>query len=1355
MKKALCLILSFLVMTSALVFAQAAVTETPTTILNFDTTNNFVVEPAFNSTIKVETTVKTQGAGSMRFGFNKPLGQDANVGGMFYYNCPSALNLSSYDKFAVDIYTPLSMEGKSGIFQINFCNANQSDGINYNFDISNAVAGWNTVYIDKDAFAAHVNGASLSSVSRFRFTWFNNDQITREFFLVDNFRGVVVTGTPDPEPETPTYADTAAAPYKVGNDLMINNADTLDGWNSKDMFNTTLAAGTQIAEGSGSVAITSTIPQGQASNIGAMAKLTFPATDLSSYEKFTLKVHLSEGLAGSQQFQINFITGSDGDGYNYVYNNLGDSSAGWYTITFNRADIPKALSSANWASINAIRITWFNHSQVATKVTFTIDEFKALTAEAHVCTAGTTYQYDGSNHWQTCTGCGAVMNKSAHAGGTATCSVKATCSTCKQAYGSVNASNHVNTEIRNASATYTGDTYCKDCGTKIASGTTITTPDPDTSSDVIVSFDDGQGFTAVNNSIAGLEGTNKTEGAGSFNWQFSKPVGQDGGIGGLLFYNFPSSKDLSSYDTFKLDVYVPVVLGGGMLQVNFLTDANGQDGINFETSLNNFVVGWNTITMTKANPTNTVGTNDWSNINRIRILWSNNPQTNCSYFLLDNLRGVVGGAETPTYSAIAHTPYKVGDNLMINNADTLDGWDSNGMFNTTLSAGTQIVEGSGSVTISSTIPKGQTANIGAMTKLTFPATDLSSYDKFSVKVYLGVAMTGTHQIQINFITGDSGDGYNYVHTFGELPVGWLTITFDRASIPMAASANWSSINAIRITWFNQTQEDIKASFTFDEIMALKNTHVCTAGTTYQYDDSNHWQTCTGCGAVMNKAAHSGGTATCSVKATCSTCKQAYGSVNASKHVNTEIRNAKAATCGAAGYTGDTYCKDCGVKTATGSTIAATGNHTGGEATCVAKAVCSVCSQAYGSLNANNHKHTEIRNQTPTYSGDTYCTDCNTKIASGETFVADVIATVATVNGPFKAGDEIAIPVTISEWANAYATIKLEVFYDTNVLSVDAIEASETDFGGALGSGGNKKFALIMAPSNERQAEKLKSGEVCVIYFVALTDIEETEVSVTLSAAGYTYGAGDNWVENHQLAVAVVKGGVGKVEVPKDTTAPTVSLESVTNNVAATQDVVIKMNDNVGVVGYYFGTSANYADNAYVASTDATATLKVSAAGKYYITVVDAEGNVSETITVVFYMITLNANGGTAALQQILVKEGNTVSLPIATKENYGFAGWATDADATEGVVSITVTANATYYAIWIDNIVYGECTDDGVVTGDDALYILHASVDKVELTPEQFVACDVDGDGQITSVDALYILQYSLGIRTSFPIQGK
>lgn len=47
-----------------------------------------------------------------------------------------------------------------------------------------------------------------------------------------------------------------------------------------------------------------------------------------------------------------------------------------------------------------------------------------------------------------------------------------------------------------------------------------------------------------------------------------------------------------------------------------------------------------------------------------------------------------------------------------------------------------------------------------------------------------------------------------------------------------------------------------------------------------------------------------------------------------KHATTEVRNAKAATCTAKGYTGDTYCKICGTKIKTGTEIAATGHEWG-------------------------------------------------------------------------------------------------------------------------------------------------------------------------------------------------------------------------------------------------------------------------------------------------------------------------------------------------------------------------------------------------------------------------------------------
>ncbi len=65
-------------------------------------------------------------------------------------------------------------------------------------------------------------------------------------------------------------------------------------------------------------------------------------------------------------------------------------------------------------------------------------------------------------------------------------------------------------------------------------------------------------------------------------------------------------------------------------------------------------------------------------------------------------------------------------------------------------------------------------------------------------------------------------------------------------------------------------------------------------------------------------------------------------------------------------------------------------HSGGSATCCAKAICAECNQPYGELNPENHfGGTEIRNAKKAtenekgYTGDTYCKGCNKKIADGK------------------------------------------------------------------------------------------------------------------------------------------------------------------------------------------------------------------------------------------------------------------------------------------------------------------------------------------------------------------------------------
>ncbi len=89
-------------------------------------------------------------------------------------------------------------------------------------------------------------------------------------------------------------------------------------------------------------------------------------------------------------------------------------------------------------------------------------------------------QHNETQHWKKCSRCEADDAREDHSGGTATCKDKAVCATCNTAYGELNMDNHTGgTEVRGrveattSAAGYTGDTYCKGCGTRIAEGQAI------------------------------------------------------------------------------------------------------------------------------------------------------------------------------------------------------------------------------------------------------------------------------------------------------------------------------------------------------------------------------------------------------------------------------------------------------------------------------------------------------------------------------------------------------------------------------------------------------------------------------------------------------------------------------------------------------------------------------------------------------------------------------------------------------------------------------------------------------------------------------------------------------------------
>ena len=122
------------------------------------------------------------------------------------------------------------------------------------------------------------------------------------------------------------------------------------------------------------------------------------------------------------------------------------------------------------------------------------------------------------------------------------------------------------------------------------------------------------------------------------------------------------------------------------------------------------------------------------------------------------------------------------------------------------------------------------------------------------------------------------------------------------------------------------------------------------------------------------------------------------------HENTELRNAKEATCTKPGYTGDTYCTDCGEKTGTGTAIPAKG-HTevtdpAVEPTCTEPGKtegkhCSVCNEVLVAQTVIPAKgHTEVIDPaveptctTPGKTEGKHCSVCNAVIVAQEVIPA--------------------------------------------------------------------------------------------------------------------------------------------------------------------------------------------------------------------------------------------------------------------------------------------------------------------------------------------------------------------------------
>ena len=214
---------------------------------------------------------------------------------------------------------------------------------------------------------------------------------------------------------------------------------------------------------------------------------------------------------------------------------------------------------------------------------------------------------------------------------------------------------------------------------------------------------------------------------------------------------------------------------------------------------------------------------------------------------------------------------------------------------------------------------------------------------------------------------------------------------------------------------------------------------------WAFDATHHWHECANknCDVTDNAgkkgyAEHSGGTATCTEKAVCTHCGQSYGETDPANHTGTEqwtqtptTHEKKWNCCNTVSVPNENHewtdgvCSECGyvclhedadknhICDICGQKIS---EHTGGTATCIAKAVCEICKESYGSLDPNNHtdlKHIDAKAATAAEEGNIeywYCGGCKKYYsdAAANAEITEAATVTAKLPPKITAGDGAAV-----------------------------------------------------------------------------------------------------------------------------------------------------------------------------------------------------------------------------------------------------------------------------------------------------------------------------------------------------------
>lgn len=246
---------------------------------------------------------------------------------------------------------------------------------------------------------------------------------------------------------------------------------------------------------------------------------------------------------------------------------------------------------------------------------------------------------------------------------------------------------------------------------------------------------------------------------------------------------------------------------------------------------------------------------------------------------------------------------------------------------------------------------------------------------------------------------------------------YLTTVRLYAGIEMIGESAFENCNNLQNVVYIGTEEEAESLAIFNYNNPIKNAtwHYTTECTEHVYDDVCD-TTCNNCfaqrepehafewvidyaGDCLNDGWKHEACSLCGETRNTNTIIPARGS-----HGETEVRDAREATCFSYGYTGNIICVDCGCLVEYGTDIEPTGIHLNTELLGAEEPTCGqpgytgdvYCHDCYNYIEyghsvepTGQHENTELINESEAtctqdgYTGDLYCNDCNTTIEHGE------------------------------------------------------------------------------------------------------------------------------------------------------------------------------------------------------------------------------------------------------------------------------------------------------------------------------------------------------------------------------------